>query len=108
MNGVSVYPGPKTQNAPTWQVEKQAGRSVIFGSGIQNSCSFNLTLQSPNLFYSITEYVNSIETKINQHYLTDFTTSFVRSTLLSFNFNYSPNTQYKKKKDVKWCALVIE
>jgi len=31
MNGVSVYPGPKTQNAPTWQVEKQAGRSVIFG-----------------------------------------------------------------------------
>jgi len=30
MNGVSVYPGQKTQNAPTWQVEKQAGRSVIF------------------------------------------------------------------------------
>jgi len=36
MNGVSVYPGPKTQNAPTWQVEKQAGRrpiSAVSGSG---------------------------------------------------------------------------
>jgi len=29
MNGVSVCLGPKTQNAPTWQVEKQAGRSVF-------------------------------------------------------------------------------
>jgi len=31
MNGVSVCLCPKSQNAPTWQVEKQAGRSVIFG-----------------------------------------------------------------------------
>jgi len=30
LNGVSVSPGQKSQNAPTWQVEKQAGRSVIF------------------------------------------------------------------------------
>jgi len=26
MNGISVSPGQKTQNAPTWQVEKQARR----------------------------------------------------------------------------------
>jgi len=31
MNGVSVYPGPKAQNAPTWQVEKQA-REEAFSS----------------------------------------------------------------------------
>jgi len=29
MNGVSVYPGQKTQNAPTWQVENQ-GRGGCF------------------------------------------------------------------------------
>jgi len=31
MNGVSVYPGQILQNAPTWQVEKQAGGSVFLG-----------------------------------------------------------------------------
>jgi len=30
MNGVSVCLCPKTQNAPTWQVEKQAGGGVLF------------------------------------------------------------------------------
>jgi len=30
MNGVSVYPGRKTQNAPTWQVEKQASGRPFF------------------------------------------------------------------------------
>jgi len=30
LNGIPVSPGPKTQNAPTWQVENTAGRSVLF------------------------------------------------------------------------------
>jgi len=30
MNGVSVYPVEKSQNAPTWQVEKQASERPIF------------------------------------------------------------------------------
>jgi len=39
MNGVSVCLARKTQNAPTWQVEKQAGRSVVFGSWLQKFLS---------------------------------------------------------------------
>jgi len=31
MNGVSVYPVQKTQNAPTWQVEKQAREEAFSG-----------------------------------------------------------------------------
>jgi len=31
MNGVSVYPVQKTQNAPTWQVENQGRGGCFFG-----------------------------------------------------------------------------
>jgi len=43
MNGVSVSPGQILQNAPTWQVEKQAGRGVFF--------SYFLSFYSPHTTY---------------------------------------------------------
>jgi len=43
MNGVSVYPGHFLQNAPTWQVEKQARRSVILRYFYVSATSHNLT-----------------------------------------------------------------
>jgi len=52
MNGISVYPGPKTQNAPTWQVENTAREEAIF-------CNFGpQTTPTPNfwivfLFFNI-------------------------------------------------------
>jgi len=53
MNGVSVYPVQKTQNAPTWQVENQ-GRGgcffVIFGLFSTHPTQQRLGLQRLHLF----------------------------------------------------------
>jgi len=38
MNGIPVSPGPKMQNAPTWQVENTPVGAVFFWSGDTKSC----------------------------------------------------------------------